>query len=71
MNAIVEELSSDERIKELYELWYEKRDEIFSTYTDKKAERVPLSQNDEFKTIRNAVLKEVLNIMQNRDMQYY
>ena len=49
-------------------LGYEKRDEIFSTYTDKKAERVPLSQNEEFKTIRNAVIREVLNIMQNRDI---
>ena len=68
VDAIVVELSADERIKELYELWYEKRDEIFSTYTDKKAERVPLSQNEEFKTIRNAVIREVLNIMQNRDI---
>lgn len=68
VNAIVEELSSDERIKELYELWYEKRDEVFNTYTDRKAERVPLSQNEEFKTIRNAVVKEVLNVMQNRDI---
>ncbi len=67
VNAIVEELSADERIKELYELWYEKRDEIFSTYTDKKAERIPLSQNEEFKTIRNAVLKEVLNIVRQQD----
>ena len=68
VDAIVVELSADERIKELYELWYEKRDEIFDIYTDKKAPRVPLSQNEEFKTIRNAVVKEVLNIMQNRDI---
>ena len=68
VNAIVEELSNDERIKDLYEMWYDKRDEIFNIYTDKKSDRIPLSQNEEFKRIRNAVIKEVLNIMQSKDI---
>lgn len=68
VDAIVDEIASDERISTLYDLWYEKKESILKTYTDILPERVPLSKNTEFKTIRNAVIKEVLNLMLDRDI---
>ena len=58
--------ADDERLSQLYELWYQDKDFIHSTYTDEPAERVPLSQNEEFKPIRNAVIREALNISEDR-----
>ena len=64
--SIVDGLASDERIAKLYELWYEQREEVIKTYTKRMEERVPLSQNEEFKSIRNAVIKEAMNIVLER-----
>lgn len=64
VDGIVEELEKDERIKKLYELWYEQKDKIVTTYQEKGARRVPLSKNPEFKPIRNAVIKEALLLNQ-------
>ena len=66
VDEIVDELADDERLSQLYELWYQDKDFIHSTYTDEPAERVPLSQNEEFKPIRNAVIREALNISEDR-----
>ena len=62
IDSIVEELARDERIKELYNLWYEQREAVLRTYTDTLPERIPLEQNKEFKAIRNAVIQEALKI---------
>lgn len=66
IDSIVDELAADERIAALYELWYEKREEVIRTYTDELPERVPLSQNKEFKSIKNAVIQEAMNIIADR-----
>ena len=66
VDEIVDELADDERLSQLYELWYQDKDFIHSTYTDEPAERVALSQNEEFKPIRNAVIREALNISEDR-----
>lgn len=66
VDEIVDELAGDERLSQLYELWYQDKDFIRSTYTDEPAERVPLSQNEEFKPIRNAVIKAALDILEDR-----
>lgn len=66
VDEIVDELAGDERLSQLYELWYQDKVFIRSTYTDEPAERVPLSQNNEFKPIRNAVIREALNIFEDR-----
>lgn len=67
INRIVDELASDERISSLYNLWYEQREEVIRTYTETMPERVPLSQNKEFKSIRNAVVQEAMNIVADHD----
>lgn len=66
IDSIVDEIASDERISALYDLWYEQRESVIKTYTDEFPERVPLSQNKEFKSIKNAVIQEAMNIVTER-----
>lgn len=62
VNSIVEELASDDRIKKLYDLWYEQKENTIRTYTDEMPDRIPLAQNKEFKLIKNAIIKEALKL---------
>lgn len=66
VNGIVSELAADERIASLYELWYEQKDEVIRTYTEELPERLPLVDNPEFKSIKNSVIQEALNISADR-----
>ncbi len=66
VDAIVDELSADERIKELYDLWYEQKFEVVRNYTDTLPPQIPLSQNKEFKSVRNTVIEEAMNIVLDR-----
>lgn len=63
VDAIVDELASDERVAEAYSLWQNVRDEVFSFYSKAKPARVPLSQQKEFKPVRNMVIREVVQMM--------
>lgn len=62
VDQIVAELAENENIRELYDLWYEQREDVLRTYTDTLPERIPLEQNKEFKPIRNAVIQEAMKI---------
>lgn len=62
VDEIVAELSKDENIRKLYDLWYEQREDVLRTYTDHFPERQPLEQNKEFKSIRNAVIQEAMKL---------
>lgn len=64
VNGIVSELAADDRIATLYDLWYQQREAGIRTYTAELPERVPLVDNPEFKTIKNAVIQEAMNIVQ-------
>lgn len=64
VDNIVIELSKNEKIAELYNLWYEQREEVLRTYTDTLPDRIPLVDNEEFKTLKNHVIKEALRIEQ-------
>lgn len=68
VNSIVDDVAADSRIAELYDLWYRQREEIIRTYTDEMPKRIPLSQNTEFKSVRNAVVHEAMNILLNTDV---
>ena len=73
VDAIVDELASDERVAEAYLLWQDMRDEVFSFYSKAKPERVPLSQQKEFKPVRNMVIREVVQMMeqlQSENVEY-
>jgi sel1 repeat len=64
--SIVDEIAKDDRIEKLYALWYEQREEVIKTYTQALPERIPLSRNNEFKPIRNAVIQMALEILKER-----
>ena len=67
VDSIVDELASDDRIKKLYDLWYEQKENTIRTYTDEIPDRIPLARNKEFKSIKNAVIKEALKLIPNED----
>jgi len=62
VDEIVDELSRDERVSEAYLLWQEMRDEVCKTYSNTPPERRPLSQEKEFKPVRNMVIREALKL---------
>lgn len=66
IDSIVDELAADERIFALYDLWCEQRESVIRTYTDEIPKHVPLSQNKEFKSIKNTVIQEAMNIVTDR-----
>lgn len=66
VNRIVDELAADERISALYDLWYEQKEEILKVYTQELPERVPIVDNKEFKSIKNAVIQEAMHIVNER-----
>ena len=66
VNAVVDELAKEKDISALYDLWYEQRDKITGTYQDTPEQCISLSQNKEFKAIKNAVIQESLNILYDR-----
>lgn len=68
IDEIVDELTADERIAALYDLWYEQRETVIRTYTEALPKRVPLSQNKEFKSVRNMVIAEAMNFTLQADM---
>ena len=65
VDAIVDELATDPRVAEAYKLWYELREEICRDYNEKLPERVPLSQQKEFKPVRNMVIRETMTLIEN------
>jgi hypothetical protein len=62
IDSIVDEMEKDERIASLYDLWYKKKYEILQTYTDHIPPKIPLSQNKEFKSIKNEIIREAMRI---------
>ena len=62
VDSIVDELANDNRIKKLYDLWYEQKENTIRTYTDEIPDRIPLAQNKEFKSIKNAIIKEAMKL---------
>ena len=62
VDAIAAELAGDSRIKELYSLWYEQKEDVLRTYTNKMPQRIPLEQEKEFRAIRNAVAQAALQL---------
>lgn len=60
VNQIVDELTKDERIVQLNDLWYQDKQAARNVYDERPIERVPLSQNPDFKPVRNAVIQAAI-----------
>ena len=65
VDAIVSELAKDERIAELYSEWNKANREKLSVYYDKEKADIPLEENKEFRSIKNAVIRSAVLIMQS------
>ena len=62
VNEIVKMLGSDPQLSELYDAWYGYKCETVRTYTDTMPDKIPIEENEEFKSIRNAVVSAVKDI---------
>ena len=66
VDAIVEELAKDQQVSAAYELWQKLYEQICLDYNEQLPKRLPLSQQKEFKTVRNMVIQETLQWMSDR-----
>lgn len=66
VNQIVDELAKDEHITALYDLWYQDKQAARNVYDERPLERVPLSENPDFKPVRNAVVRAALELEQEQ-----
>ena len=62
VNQIVDELAKDVRISQMYDLWYQDKQAARNVYDERPIERVLLSQNPDFKPIRNAVVRAAVEL---------
>lgn len=66
VDAIVEEIARDEKVSAAYTAWQELYEQVCRDYDEKPRERLPLSQQKEFKTVRNMVIRETMQWMEER-----
>ena len=66
VDEIVDEQAKDGRVAAAYSLWQDMQDEVVRTYTDDLPERKPLSQQKEFKPVRNMVIRETLKLSERK-----
>ena len=73
VDAIVEEIAKDEKVAAAYTAWQELYEQVCRDYDEKLRERLPLSQQKEFRSVRNMVIQETLQWIAERqryaDMQ--
>ena len=62
VHQIVDEFARDERIAQLYDLWYQDKQAARKVYDERPLQRVPLSENPDFKPIRNAVIRAAVEL---------
>lgn len=58
VDELIDELSKEPIVAKAYELWYEMRKEVLHSYMDELPEQLPLSQQKEFKSIKNIIIAE-------------
>lgn len=75
VDEIVDQMERLPSVKSCYEKWLELQQEVNEFYSDKPIERVPLSQQKEFRAIHNAVIQAALRLehltFEDRDMARY
>ena len=71
VDSIVDELAKDETIRERYDLWYDYKFRILGMYSSHRPIMKPLSDNQEFKSIKNAIIKEALLLNQKKKKKQY
>ena len=75
VDEIVDQMARLPSVQKCYEKWLELQQEVNEFYSDKSIERVPLSQQREFRAIHNAVIQAALRLehftFEDRDMDRY
>ena len=66
VDAIVEELAKDEQVSAAYETWQTLYEQVCLDYDQRPPKRLPLSQQKEFRSVRNMVIQETLQWMAER-----
>lgn len=66
VDAIVEELAKDERVSTAYETWQTLYEQVCLDYDQRPRKRLPLSQQKEFRSVRNMVIQETLQWIAER-----
>lgn len=62
VNEVVKMFAESREIAELYDLWYKCQCETYRTYTDVMPEKVPIEQNETFRSLRNRVVKAAAEV---------
>ena len=68
VDEIVDELAKEPRVSSAYDLWYQLREEVLRTYRDDMLDRLPLSQQTEFKRIKNVVVEEAVRLGEHTEV---
>ena len=66
VDAIVEELAKDERVSAAYKTWQTLYEQVCLDYDQRPPKRLPLSQQKEFRSVRNMVIQETLQWIAER-----
>ena len=70
VNEIVEHLSAEPAIKELYKEWNKVNREKLSLYYENKDPTVPLVDNKEFRSIKNMIIKAVMEMPPDMEIDH-
>lgn len=68
VDAIVKELAKDSRIADFYTEWNNINRQKLSIYHDKPDPDIPLENNKEFRSIKNAIIRAVLELESDTEM---
>lgn len=69
VDEIIDELSNDPSVQKLFDAWYEQKREIHSMYSNQEVEIRHLSDLQEFKSIKNAIIHLAETIQIKDEMQ--
>ena len=67
IDSIVDLLAEDEDIAKLYDMWYEEKYKIQRMYSGNVPPKIPLSENKEFNSIKNDIIREAMKILLNEE----
>ena len=67
IDSLVDLLAEDKNIAKLYDLWYEEKYKILRMYSQNVPPKIPLSENKEFNSIKNDIIREAMKILLNEE----
>ncbi len=62
VNNIVDKISENESIDSAYKTWWQLKEEVYHSYSDREWKQPKLSECNEFKSVKNMVIKEVMKM---------